>query len=193
MIFRSPCPDVAIPEMGLTPFVLRHAERLADKPALIDGPSGRVLTYGQLADGVRRMAAGLAQRGFRKGAVFATVCPNVLEFAVAFYGGKVRRDPSLLRHLEREVPNRGGERYQTLAVLGWTSLLYLRGVRQPTLVLHGDEDNLVPMLNARLLARLLPNAQLHVFHDGHIGLITSAAEIAPVIEAFRNGAEAAAA
>jgi poly(3-hydroxyalkanoate) depolymerase len=115
------------------------------------------------------------------------------DIAVAFYGGKVRRDPSLLRHLEREVPNRGGERYQTLAVLGWTSLLYLRGVRQPTLVLHGDEDNLVPMLNARLLARLLPNAQLHVFHDGHIGLITSAAEIAPVIEAFRNGAEAAAA
>jgi pimeloyl-ACP methyl ester carboxylesterase len=60
-------------------------------------------------------------------------------------------------------------------------------------VLHGDEDNLVPMFNARLLARLLPKGQLHVFHDGHIGLITSAAEIAPVIEAFRNGAEAAAA
>lgn len=109
--------------------------------------------------------------------------------AAQFYGGKVQKDPSLLRHLEREIPNQGGERFQTLAVLGWTSLLYLRWVRQPTLVLHGDEDNLVPMLNARLLRRLLPNAQLHVFHDGHIGLITSAAEIAPVIEAFRSGAQ----
>ena len=66
MIFRSPYPDVAIPEMGLTPFVLRHADRLADKPALIDGPSGRVLTYGQLAEGVQRVAAGLARRGFRR-------------------------------------------------------------------------------------------------------------------------------
>ena len=86
MIFRSPYPDVAIPDVPLTPFILRHAERLANKPALIDGPSGRTLTYGQLADGVRRVAAGLARRGFRKGDVFATVCPNVPEFALAFYG-----------------------------------------------------------------------------------------------------------
>ena len=86
MIFRSPYPDVAIPDVALTPFILRHAERLANKPALIDGPSGRTLTYGQLADGVRRVASGLARRGFRKGDVFATVCPNVPEFALAFYG-----------------------------------------------------------------------------------------------------------
>ena len=46
MIFRSPYPDVAIPDVPLTPFILRHAERLANKPALIDGVSGRMLTYG---------------------------------------------------------------------------------------------------------------------------------------------------
>jgi acyl-CoA synthetase (AMP-forming)/AMP-acid ligase II len=86
MIFRSPYPDVAIPDMALMPFVLRHTDRLADKPALIDGSSGRALTYGQLADGVRRVAAGLAKRSFRKDDVFATVCPNVPEFALAFYG-----------------------------------------------------------------------------------------------------------
>ena len=50
MIFRSPYPDVEIPELPLTAVALRHAERLADKPALIDGPSGRALTYGQLAE-----------------------------------------------------------------------------------------------------------------------------------------------
>ena len=54
MIFRSPYPDVAIPDVPLTPFILRHAERLADKPALIDGSSGRTLTYG--AAGRRRAA-----------------------------------------------------------------------------------------------------------------------------------------
>src|SRR4051812_14529840 len=86
MIFRSPYPDVAIPDVPLTPVILGQAERLADKPALIDGVSGRMLTYGELAEGVRRVAAGLARRGFRKGDVFATVCPNVPEFALAFYG-----------------------------------------------------------------------------------------------------------
>src|SRR6188472_2255749 len=49
MIFRGPYPDIAIPKTPLTPVVLRHATQLGDKPALIDGASGRVLTYGQLA------------------------------------------------------------------------------------------------------------------------------------------------
>ncbi len=56
MIFRSPYPDIAIPEMPLTSFVLRHAARLANKPALIDGPTGRTLTFGQFAEDVRRAA-----------------------------------------------------------------------------------------------------------------------------------------
>jgi acyl-CoA synthetase (AMP-forming)/AMP-acid ligase II len=58
----------------------------ADQPALIDGPSGRTLTYGQLAGGVRRVAAGLAARGFAKGDVFAIYSPNLPEYALAFYG-----------------------------------------------------------------------------------------------------------
>ena len=48
MIIRSTSPDVAIPDVTITDFVLRQASRLADKPALIDGPSGRTLTYGAL-------------------------------------------------------------------------------------------------------------------------------------------------
>ena len=103
MIFRSPYPDVAIPDVPLTPFVLRHAERLANKPALIDGASGRTLTYGQLADGVRRVAVGLARRGFRKGDVFATVCPNVPEFAARLLRRRLarRRDDDAQSALHR--------------------------------------------------------------------------------------------
>lgn len=86
MIFKSPYPDVAIPEMALTPFVLQHAQQLADKPALIDGPSGRALTYGQLAGAIQKVAAGLAGRGFNKGDVFAIYSPNLPEYAVAFHG-----------------------------------------------------------------------------------------------------------
>jgi acyl-CoA synthetase (AMP-forming)/AMP-acid ligase II len=86
MIFKSVWPDVTIPDVPVTDFVLRHAKRLHDRPALIDGPSGRTLTFGQVADGVRRAAVGLARRGFRKGDVFAIYSPNVPEYAIAFYG-----------------------------------------------------------------------------------------------------------
>jgi len=83
---NSTSPDVAIPGVSITEYVLRHASRLADKPALIDGPTGRTLTYGQLADGVRRVAAGLHRRGFRKGDVFAIYSPNLPEYGVAMMG-----------------------------------------------------------------------------------------------------------
>ena len=84
MIFRSVHPDVAIPETTVTAYVLRHADRLRDKPAMIDGPSGRTLTYGQLSDGIRRVATALHQRGFRKGDVLAVYSPNLPEYAVVF-------------------------------------------------------------------------------------------------------------
>jgi len=82
----STSPRVQIPDVSITDYVLRHTERLADKPALIDGPTGRVLTYRQLADGVRRTAAGLARLGFRKGDVFAIYSPNLPEYAIIFLG-----------------------------------------------------------------------------------------------------------
>src|SRR5262249_28654899 len=83
MIFRSPYPDVPIPDVSLTPFVLRPAPRLADMPSLIDASSGRTLTYGALAQEVRAVAAGLVHRGFRKGDVFGIYAPNCPEYAVA--------------------------------------------------------------------------------------------------------------
>ena len=84
MIFRSPYPDVEIPDVPLTPFVLQRAGALGHKPALIDGPSGHTLTYVQLADDVSRVAASLARRGLRKGDVFAILSPNVPEYALGF-------------------------------------------------------------------------------------------------------------
>ncbi|HSR27387.1 MAG TPA: 4-coumarate--CoA ligase family protein [Actinomycetes bacterium] len=85
-IVLSPHPDVTVPDVPLHEYVLADAMSRADQAALIDGPSGRTLTYGQLAGGVRRVAAGLAARGFAKGDVFAIYSPNVPEYALAFYG-----------------------------------------------------------------------------------------------------------
>lgn len=85
MIFRSPYPDVAIPEVSLSEYVLGGAAARGEKPALIDGPSGRALTYGGLVGAARRAAGGLAARGFGKGDVFAILSPNLPEYAVAFH------------------------------------------------------------------------------------------------------------
>jgi acyl-CoA synthetase (AMP-forming)/AMP-acid ligase II len=85
MIFRAPEPHVAIPEVALTPFLLEHAVERGDKPAFVDGPSGRTLSYRGWAEGVRRASAGLATRGFGKGDVFAIYSPNVPEYAIAFH------------------------------------------------------------------------------------------------------------
>jgi len=86
MIVRSPYPDVTIPEVAITPFVLRRAEERGNKPALIEGPTGRVITYAQLSDAVRHVAAGLCRRGFKKGEVFGILSPNIPEYAMAFHG-----------------------------------------------------------------------------------------------------------
>ncbi len=85
MIFRAPEPALPLPEVPLTPFLLERAHARGDKPAFIDAPSGRTLTYRGWAQAVRAAAAGLARRGLRKGDVFAIYSPNLPEYAVAFH------------------------------------------------------------------------------------------------------------
>jgi acyl-CoA synthetase (AMP-forming)/AMP-acid ligase II len=85
MIFKGPYPDVDIPEMPLTRFVLQKAKTLGSKPALIEGPTGRTITYSELSDLIDNAAANLDQRGFRKGDVFGILSPNIPEYAIAFH------------------------------------------------------------------------------------------------------------
>jgi acyl-CoA synthetase (AMP-forming)/AMP-acid ligase II len=85
MIFRSPYPDVSIPEIPLTDFVFRRAGERAGWPALIEGTTGRATSYGELVSAIRRAAAGLAARGLRKGDVLAIFSPNLPEYAIAFH------------------------------------------------------------------------------------------------------------
>ncbi|MCA1631270.1 MAG: 4-coumarate--CoA ligase family protein [Acidobacteria bacterium] len=85
MIFRGSYPEVTIPDSALTPFVFARARELGDKPALIDGATGRATSYAELDDAVRRVAASLAARGLAKGDVFAILSPNAVEYAVAFH------------------------------------------------------------------------------------------------------------
>lgn len=84
-----------------------------------------------------------------------------------------------------EAASSRGRVYQFWAAATWSSLWWLHQVRQPTLVLTGDRDRVVPPVNARLLARLLPNARLHVVRDaGHLCLIERAASVGPLLDEF---------
>jgi poly(3-hydroxyalkanoate) depolymerase len=103
------------------------------------------------------------------------------------YGGSARSQPdrvSALMHTESRVGPALGYVYQLAAGAGWTSLPFLPLIRQPTLIVSGDDDPLIPLANARLMNSLIPRSQLHVYHGGHLGLVTEAAELAPVIGRF---------
>jgi len=105
------------------------------------------------------------------------------------YGGVFRRRPELLRkHAHHMRAPRGqGYYYQQLAMLGWTSAFGLPMLRQPTLVLAGSDDPIVPLVNAKVLATLIPNARLHVVDDGHLFLLSRAREIAQLVGNFLAG------
>ena len=114
--------------------------------------------------------------------------------APELYGGDLRHNPEAIKlftdHARGGHPK--GYRYQLLAMLGWTSLPWLWRIRHPTLVLAGNDDPLVPLINARLHAWLLHDAQLHVFNDGHLFLLTQAQETARIIARFLATPKAAA-
>jgi acyl-CoA synthetase (AMP-forming)/AMP-acid ligase II len=86
MRFHSPYPDVTIPEQPCSDYVFEHVSQWADTPAFIDGPSGRTLTFAEVAHAARRVASSMAARGLRKGDVFAIYSPNLPEYAVAVHG-----------------------------------------------------------------------------------------------------------
>ena len=107
--------------------------------------------------------------------------------APVLYGGRMRRRPDEVRHVvyeQERLGSRTGYFLQLLAGVGWSSLPALPLIRRPTLVLAGNDDPIIPLVNARIMHALLPNATLHVYDDGHLGLLTSADELGPLVSRF---------
>ncbi|CAN5918227.1 4-coumarate--CoA ligase family protein [soil metagenome] len=151
MIHHSPFPDVDVPDVSLPAFVLAAVEDRPDKPALIDGPSGRTLTYGQLAGAVARVASGLAARGFTKGDVLAIVSPNLPEFAVIFFavtsrGGVVTTaNPRYTAdELHHQLVDAGATVLVTIPPLVDTARLAIRETAVRELVVFGEADGATP-------------------------------------------------
>ena len=107
------------------------------------------------------------------------------------YGGSARTDwatASTALHQGEELPRSSrGYLYQLAAVAGWTAVPFLPWLRQPVLILAGDDDPIIPLANARLMHRLLRDSRLHVYPGGHLGLVTEAAALAPVVDGFLAG------
>src|SRR5262249_61267005 len=88
------------------------------------------------------------------------------------------------------APSLRGYLLQLAAIAGWSSLRFLHRIRQPTLVMTGDDDPIVPTVNGRILAGRIPAARLHLVHGGgHLFLLDQAAEAAAIIGEFLGSGE----
>lgn len=109
------------------------------------------------------------------------------EIVGELYGGSARTDPAGVLsalHPGPSATSRGGYLAQLGALAGWSSLPFLPLVRPPTLVLAGDDDPLIPAVNATVLGALLPHARVHRYRGGHLHLLSHPHELAPVVDRF---------
>ncbi|MGH3463214.1 MAG: poly(3-hydroxyalkanoate) depolymerase, partial [Kribbellaceae bacterium] len=154
---------------------LQHPRRVR-RLVLVSTATGMLMVPGRPSV-LRRMAT---PRRFRDPAYAAGM-------AAYLYGGSARHHAPDIRRMFGEQVAGGSLRgylHQLATGACWTSLPFLPFIRQRTLVMAGDDDPIVPLVNGRILARLIPNAGLHVFPGGHVELVTEAASLAPVVSTF---------
>ena len=116
---------------------------------------------------------------------------DAARIAGELFGGGTREDPSPARDLLHAVTRPGsawGSFYQVISLAGWTSLPRLPGLRRPALILAGDDDPIIPLANARIMHRLMPRSELHIYHGGHLDLVLEAERMAATVEAFLTAA-----
>ena len=106
--------------------------------------------------------------------------------AAEIYGGNFRLDASLVNTYAENMKGASklGYLYQLLALMGWTSVFWLRSLKQPTLVVVGHDDPIVPLVNGRILTRMIPNARLQVMNCGHLFIVTMPHETAAIFQQF---------
>ncbi len=122
----------------------------------------------------------VSRRRYRDPAYLREVAPRL-------YGGKARTGRSLLEEDVRVArpPSRAGYATQLFAAWGWSSLRWLHRIPHETLVLAGDDDPIVPLVNSRILARRIPRARLEVLPGaGHLFLLDSPDEAAARVIPF---------
>jgi len=82
-------------------------------------------------------------------------------------------------------PSTKGYVYQLMAMMGYSTMPFIRGIKAKSLVIMGDSDHIVPVINGRMLNYFLPNSKLKIIKDGgHLFLITRRDETIEIIRDF---------
>jgi poly(3-hydroxyalkanoate) depolymerase len=119
---------------------------------------------------------------------------HAASIAGELYGGSARTNPAQARDLLHATTRLGPARgyyYQLMSGFGWTSLPLLPRLRPPTLIMAGDDDPIIPVLNARIMHRLIPHSELHIYDGGHLELAAHPERLAPAVTAFLDADPAA--
>jgi len=199
----SPVPVIPYHMSTLAPLVGTLVRRLGYERVDVMGFSWGGGLAQQFAVAQRRQTRKLVLAATGTGSLMVPARPNVLAkmltprrhrdpdyartIAGEIYGGTMRTNPEAAAQVLHAFTRKGpslGYYYQLLAGAGWTSLPALGLIRQQTLIVAGDDDPIIPVVNAKIMARGIPRARLHLYKGGHLALLTDAKELAPVIDAF---------
>ncbi|MGQ0574222.1 MAG: alpha/beta fold hydrolase [Pseudonocardia sp.] len=201
---RSPAPLLPLPLARIARLAVRVLDHVGMPRVDVAGVSWGGLLAQQLAvTGRRRVRRlGLANTRFGLGSVPATPgamrtllsveryhrADALVDAARQFGGRAAQMGEGMREHSTARLahpPSTRGYFYQMLSLTGWTSLPVLPLLRKPVLLLAGDDDPAVPAVNAKIMNRLLPDAELVVVPGGgHLMLFDQAAEMAPIITRF---------
>lgn len=108
------------------------------------------------------------------------------EHFMTLYGGMTKRPGSKEDHIGRlKPPSPRGYLYQLLAMVGWTSLPALPFLDKEVLIMMGDDDQIVPAINGKILSAAIRNSRLEIFEGGgHLFLLTHADESVAILRDF---------
>ena len=112
--------------------------------------------------------------------------PRLEKVAGRMFGGRLRDEPELMRSMHIRLPGSiQAAMYRMAPLFGWTSLPWLWAIRQPTLIICGDDDPITPHINHTIMRLLIRDARLYTVRGGgHLALVDSPDQVAPVIAEF---------
>jgi len=205
--------DVRTGHLGQRPSMRTFAKFVSDMLGSLDMPKIDVtgLSWGGMAaqqlvhdfpERFRRMVLVSTTPGFmavpaRPAAMKALMSPHrdaarMPELIRDLYSGDFVYNPGLAEELGLVRPiDEATYRRQLMAIFGWTSVPWLRSVRNETLILHADNDPVCPYVNAPLMRRLIPGSSLtKVAGGGHLFVLTRPEESARLINDFLDRPDA---
>ncbi|MCP5418933.1 MAG: poly(3-hydroxyalkanoate) depolymerase [Gammaproteobacteria bacterium] len=198
----SPAPVLPYRMAGLAKLVARMLDRLGHQQVDVLGVSWGGALAQEFARTYPRRCHRLILAATATGAMMVPGKPTVFfkmmtprrylqpaymtAIAPKIYGGSLRNDPEAAARHVSHIMSSGirGYFWQIFALWGWTSVHWLHRLTQPTLILAGRDDPIVPLINAKFMARQVPDSILHIFDCGHLFLITRAEEAAQVVHRF---------